>query len=192
MAAFRHPDRRALNTPELVTPSCREQDSGLCPALTIAPTRQALFMARTSIRLRGAAMKTEQLRWNAEGQWGQTTPDLAGEAQLVLVFGSGEALLHESSVPWLRQHFPQATVFGCSTAGEIHDTQVLDETIVATAVQFERTELQSGLVRIGTPAESFAAGATLASAIPHAGLRHGARRSTNVALRIASNPAPTP
>ncbi len=117
-------------------------------------------------------MKTEQLQWNATTQWGRTDPELAGEAQLVLVFGSGEALQHGSSVPWLRQHFPQAILFGCSTAGEIQDTRVLDETIVATAVQFERTELKTGLVRIGSPAESFAAGANLANAIPHAGLRH--------------------
>jgi len=36
-------------------------------------------------------------------------------------------------------------MIGCSTAGEIAGTEVLDDAIVATAIRFERTTIRTAL-----------------------------------------------
>jgi hypothetical protein len=66
---------------------------------------------------------------------------LTEPAQLVLVFGS-QPLLSEALISALRKRYPQACLFGCSTAGEIYGTQVFDETITATAIRFASTQVR--------------------------------------------------
>ncbi|MDE2491417.1 MAG: FIST C-terminal domain-containing protein [Elusimicrobia bacterium] len=117
-------------------------------------------------------MKTFQSRWTAGAGW---TPALGGglsRAQLVLVFGGGRTLEEASRLAELREAFPEARVFGCSTAGEILDTTVSDDTIAVTAVEFERTFLRGTRVRVGDPAESFSAGRRLSESLPGEGLTH--------------------
>jgi len=61
-------------------------------------------------------------------------------ANLVLAFG-GSGTVKGSSWQDLRLRHPNAIVLGCTTGGEIHGCDVLDETVSATAISFERTEL---------------------------------------------------
>jgi hypothetical protein len=66
----------------------------------------------------------------------------------------------------LRSAYPAAHLLGCSTAGEICGTRVTDDSLVATAVRFERTSLQTAKVDLREHTDSFAAGAALAAALP--------------------------
>jgi hypothetical protein len=117
-------------------------------------------------------MQTEQYSWKASSGWSCAGEPIVSDADLVLIFGDGAALGASGAIPWLRQRFPKALFFGCSTAGEILGTSVSDEHIVATAVHFDRTKLHTAQARVTSFEDSFATGQRLAQSIPHAGLRH--------------------
>lgn len=103
-------------------------------------------------------VKSEQGRWTKEAGWKQVSDSRVDRAHLVLVFGSRDALAGGAHVTELRQAFPGAHFVGCSTVGEILNTQVTDDSIVATALRFAGTTVKT--VEIGTDSapDSFAAG----------------------------------
>ena len=101
------------------------------------------------------AMRTEKRTWTSADGW-QTLRgggDLS-RAQLVLWFGSGSALDNRGQMQMLREWYPDASVIGCSTAGEIAGTSVLDDSIVATAMHFEHTRLRTTVESLRNAAES--------------------------------------
>lgn len=117
-----------------------------------------------------AAMKVEQRTWNLASGWNndQTNP----QSQLVLVFGSRSVLANPSHLKELRAAYPSAHFFGCSTAGEIAGTTVRDDTIVATAIQFEKTRFEIASTECQSPEDSRDAGIRLAHKLPLKGLVH--------------------
>ena len=50
----------------------------------------------------------------------------------------------------LRAAYLTAYILGCSTAGEIVDTQVTDGSLVATAIQFDHTQVQGNYIQMAT------------------------------------------
>jgi hypothetical protein len=132
-------------------------------------------MIHNSIRLRDWRMtvKIEQSGWTAARGWTPTTPGALGEsAQLVLVFGATALLRDSWRIHDIRQAYPRAHVLGCSTAGEICGTRVFDDSLVATAVHFEATQLQAAKIDLRDVPDSFRAGERLALALDHTGLVH--------------------
>jgi hypothetical protein len=118
-------------------------------------------------------MNVEQC-WSSEaGSWLPREPGGLGErANLVLVFGS-TGRLRDMDIAGLRPRYPKALIVGCSTAGEIHETRVSDESIVLTAVAFEHTRLQGTHIRMDEKGlDSRAAGMRLGSALEARGLAH--------------------
>lgn len=116
-------------------------------------------------------MRTSQSRWTKESGWrnlGQPVQD----PDLVLAFGGPGAVKDHEALADLRRRFPKARLLGCSTAGEILDTQVSDETIVATAVRFRDTQIETAETIVNSTEESFRAGEKLAKALPMRGLKH--------------------
>jgi hypothetical protein len=112
-------------------------------------------------------MKIEQQKWSAQNGWTSARGEsLGNSAQLVLVFSARSVLRQASTVQSLQGMYPSALVLGCSTAGEICGTQVSDETMVATAVWFEHTQLQWATVNLREAVTSFRAGELLAQALP--------------------------
>lgn len=61
---------------------------------------------------------------------------------------------------------------GCSTAGEIFDTQVLDSSLVITAIAFEKLEVKGAKVNIGEFESSLQAGLQLSRLLDKEGLTH--------------------
>ncbi len=98
--------------------------------------------------------------------------ELGDTAQLVLIFGSTARLQEPESFAAVRAAYPRAILFGCSTAGEICGTRVLDESLTLTAVQFERTGLRLAKVTVADAGCSRHAGESLAAGLPHEGLSH--------------------
>jgi hypothetical protein len=118
-------------------------------------------------------MKIEQSCWTADQGWTPTTPGALGEsAQLVLVFGATTLLGDSWRIHDMRQAYPRAHLLGCSTAGEICGTRVFDDSLVATAVHFEATQLQAAKIDLRDVPDSFRAGERLAVALDHTGLVH--------------------
>lgn len=121
-------------------------------------------------------MKLYQTQWTAATGWTPALNDPAhAAAQLVLVFGHPDALQNSGVNTGVRAAFPRAQIFGCSTAGEIADIQVADESLVVTAVTFAHTEVLGAQVRLADMRDSFAAGAELARRLPavHSGPQAG-------------------
>jgi len=115
-------------------------------------------------------MKIVQRRWSESSGWTEGTA--LPEATLVLLFGGTKQIAQAAWLAEVRAAYPKAHLFGCTTAGEIAGTRVYDDTLVATAVQFEHTRIELAQVRMVDVADSVEAGARLAAAVPHDGLRH--------------------
>jgi hypothetical protein len=96
----------------------------------------------------------------------------ADSVQLALVFGSTKLLEQEKHLQDIRESYPNAHVLGCSTAGEIAGTQVLDDSLVVTAVRFDHTNLAAAEVDLAEVANSRGAGRELAGRLDPRGLKH--------------------
>lgn len=90
--------------------------------------------------------------------------------QLVLVFGSNNLLSDTNHFLALQKEFPSAHIVMSSTAGEIADITVSDDTLSMIAVEFEKTKLKTASVQIGDENDSFGAGKSLGSAFDADGL----------------------
>jgi hypothetical protein len=124
------------------------------------------FNAHHALRL--ARMKTEQRMWTPDTGWRAATGvPLAQCAQLVLVFGGTAVLRDTCVVKQIREIYPTADILGCSTAGEICGTEVLDESLVATAIHFEHTQVRAAQVSLDANPDSHEAGERLGRALPH-------------------------
>lgn len=81
--------------------------------------------------------------------------------QLVLCFGNKDILTREPVYEMLRDKFPSALIASCSTSGEIFHTEVMDETLSVTAIEFKATKVIPHSVKIAHKEESFEAGKML-------------------------------
>ena len=116
-------------------------------------------------------MQIESVRWMPGDGW-NPRPDNLRDAQLVLVFASTSACARPELFDELTAAYPNAEIIGCSTAGEIFDTEVTDDSLSAAAIEFAGTTIACARVQIDGPTESFAAGAHLADALPKENLVH--------------------
>jgi hypothetical protein len=91
---------------------------------------------------------------------------------LAVLFGSPSVCRKPFLFEQIASAYPGAHTFGCSTAGEIFDTSVTDESLVVTAICFERSRCRGAKVRISGLEESFAVGRELAAQLDPVGLVH--------------------
>ncbi len=118
-------------------------------------------------------MKTEQRSWSQDRGWETVSSTLEGNApQVVFVFGGREAITTQEHFDTLVKTYPNSRILLCSTAGEILDTKVSYDSIVSTAVFFEKTELQFQQTVITQSMDSEAKGKELAQSLPKEGLVH--------------------
>ncbi len=119
-------------------------------------------------------MKIDQLTWNEVGvlDYSTTGIDTKGNANLILAFGGRSIVENQEWYQDLRDIYPSAKIISCSTAGEIIDTQVNDDTLVVTAIEFEKTPFHVHVVNNQDIAKSHDAGIELANAIDTNGLAH--------------------
>lgn len=118
-------------------------------------------------------MKLDQTRWRASTGWEPSPPGSLGDsAQLVIIFGSNSVLKDGSLSAQIRGAYPRAHLLGCSTAGEICGVQVTDESLVVTAVAFERTRIEGARAHISDLESSRDVGEELGRSLPKEGLVH--------------------
>ncbi len=116
-------------------------------------------------------MKIEKSRLtSARGRSVLPGSDSLSRADLVLYFGANHYLASENFFKGMRDTYPDAVIVGCSTAGEILGEDIDDNSVVATAVEFETTRVQSASLSLEPGASSFEAGAKLASQLAADGL----------------------
>jgi len=88
------------------------------------------------------------------------------------MFGATEHYRDGPLLSEIRRAYPEARLFGCSTAGEICGTEVTDHSMVVTAVHFERTFVRGAQVPLEGPEDSFSAGQRLAALLDPENLTH--------------------
>jgi hypothetical protein len=119
-------------------------------------------------------MKISQYIYQETSGWKHISGDATlGESQLLLVFGNRELLLSsQQQLRELHSTFPKAKLFGCSTAGEIIDQSVLENTLVATAVWFEKSQLAFHFLKLPSINECEDYGKLLVKSLIKPGLKH--------------------
>ena len=118
-------------------------------------------------------MKTEQMLWSQKEDWsGDINSGALKDAQLVLLFGPPSNLKNETLFKKIRQAYPHAYILSGSTAGEILKTHVYDNSLVATAIQFENTVVKSAHLEIKNRKDSLSIGEKLVRALDQEGLCH--------------------
>lgn len=106
-------------------------------------------------------MDVKQIHLRQQFQASDAAPLRAIRPNLLIVFGSTGYFADGQLGKALRQEFPQATVIGCSTAGEIAGTTGHDNTLVITAAALPGSMLHAEAVSIADGAASRASGAQL-------------------------------
>jgi hypothetical protein len=93
--------------------------------------------------------------------------------QLILAFGQREFLENSNVLQSLKDHYPEVVLAGCTTSGEIAGEKVFDESVVLTAVEFEKTKIASAVAKLSDVENpSKRAGIELATTLDHNNLKH--------------------
>lgn len=118
-------------------------------------------------------MKIKQRRWTANEGWMPDEPKTMEEpVHLVLVFGATAILSDPGHIQHLERVYPGAHIFGCSTAGEICGTNVLDNSLVVTAIHFDSTWIHGAKIKLDAVERSCDAGEQLAQSLKPEELVH--------------------
>lgn len=106
-------------------------------------------------------MRIEQRLLEASGQWRTPVTAPLADVQFVLVFGTRALLESPDAQAQLRRTYPGARLISAS-ALSISGDQVHDELIAVTAIHLEKSQVSFATTDIADPADSHAAGCTLA------------------------------
>lgn len=115
-------------------------------------------------------MRVATLTYAPARGW-ETSGTSVADPQVILWFAAPALARDPSVYESLRLRFPNATIAGCSTGGEIHNDEVLDGTAVAAAVRFERTTVRGFKIDVSADGDMKAAGCGIAAALAAPDLR---------------------
>src|ERR1700744_2121044 len=117
-------------------------------------------------------MKVEQRLWQSRHGWRTLGDEASRSPAIVLYFAAPGTLDDGARFAELRRFYPEAALIGCTTGGEIAEIDVHDGSVIATAIEFDSTEVKFA-VDIAVPGRSsFEIGARLGAALPSQGLRN--------------------
>lgn len=115
-------------------------------------------------------MKTKQHHF-FNNTWKDYPSDLKAEkCQLVLAFGSRIQIVKPEVFAHLKALYPIADIIFSSTAGEIIDDMVFDDSVVITAIEFEKTTVKVVETNISEHANSYETGNFLVKELEQDGL----------------------
>ena len=103
-------------------------------------------------------MKIDQLQYYSEQFIGDSK--LGDSAQWVLIFGDGKLIRDRQIFDKIRSKYPKAYLMGCSTAGEICGSSANSNSIVITAIEFEKStiDFKSYSIISGSSRDSYEVG----------------------------------
>lgn len=118
-------------------------------------------------------MKTVQAGYTPQQGWQYVNKKQPLNNPLVFVFGSRLLLEDDSVFSQIQQEFPYKDIVYVSTAGEIQDDKVHDESVTVTAIEFEKSTFSIVTGRLeehgGNPT---ALAKSLGCSLPVEGLKH--------------------
>ena len=92
-------------------------------------------------------MKVQQVSLQ-QGNWLEDISILNIEANIFLLFVSPDFNSKKEVLDFINNKYPKATIIGCSTAGEISDVTVKDETISLTAIKMDKVTCKKASIEI--------------------------------------------
>jgi len=101
-----------------------------------------------------------------------TTIEMGFVPEIILLFVSPGYSKISTFLELLTEQFPDATIAGCSTSGEIIETRVEDNTIVLNAISFDKAEHRVAKRNISSADSSMLIGKELIKEIYNEELRH--------------------
>ena len=116
-------------------------------------------------------MRLSQSNWTPADGWNHQGAGPIADAQLVLVFGKRALLQRADVLAEIQARHPAALITGCSTAGEIAGSRVLDDSVVVTAIRFDRTRVRQAAADVSIEG-SRASGRSLAEQLADPQLGH--------------------
>ncbi|MGA3305698.1 MAG: FIST N-terminal domain-containing protein [Stellaceae bacterium] len=117
-------------------------------------------------------MQLEQRIWLPRDGWRILNSDGPIAPALVIFFAAPGTTDDGARFNELKSFYPAASIIGCTTGGEISETDVHDGSIIATAIAFKHAGLVFAETSIGgEERNSFDAGVRLGRGLPRQGLR---------------------
>lgn len=116
-------------------------------------------------------MKVFQTKWSPGTGW---TPSLPADNDVTIafIFGSRSILSESPIINDLKSFYAEAIIIGCSTSGEIFGSEVKSDSLVLTAVSFEKTSARLSVADCPSSDKSFSAGNELAGQLASDDLQH--------------------
>lgn len=101
-----------------------------------------------------------------QGAWSEPLDaTLDSNNTLVIVFGTSKKEIVDKPVQELLHHFPNSKIVGASTAGEILQDELLEESTVVAVMQFENSRVEIATQSLSHVDESYSSGARMANAL---------------------------
>ncbi|WP_320018560.1 FIST N-terminal domain-containing protein [Labilibaculum manganireducens] len=91
---------------------------------------------------------------------------------LLFIFGDGELMCEKEFKSTIKNSFPDAMIFGCSSSGEISGLEVFEKSISIAAVKFSSTKLRIESVDLTKYKNDIECGEKLCEKFPQKGLKH--------------------
>lgn len=113
-------------------------------------------------------MNIDQAKYTTATGWqlSKNQIDLERNCHVVLAFGNRHLISDEAVFNSIRKKYSSAHILICSTSGEISGTEVNDDTITLTAIQFDNTVVRAASINIkDIENNSYDAGKHLATAL---------------------------
>ena len=97
----------------------------------------------------GANMKLSLHQYTSASGWDrEPDPKLDSPQTLLLFFASPEREQVDDVLHALQSQFPHSIMFGCSSAGEIYQEEINDQSISLAIVRFEQTPIRLAVEEI--------------------------------------------
>jgi len=118
-------------------------------------------------------MKNTQAKYTVKNGWSNMPNPEEWDTEKTLIFAFSSPGFYENSLPLreLKQKFPQSTIIGCSTSGEIQGPQLSDESIVVNFTKFVRARFKTAIAKLNSAEDSFLVGKVLSVQVNAADLR---------------------
>lgn len=117
-------------------------------------------------------MELATLSWAPRTGWSAPVPaQMDGPGTVVILFGAADPGAMADPIAALRSSLPQSRMIGCSTAGEIHGSEVTDDSLTVAIVRFARSTQAIVAEPVASSAESCDVGERLAARLAGPDLR---------------------
>lgn len=117
-------------------------------------------------------MKILELQWTESKAWSENFEQIAIKPQLVMFFTSLAKVHIEACCQELRKKFPESTLVGCTSSGEVFSDDVYEDTFSAVLLEFGSSRVELATVMMEDDVNSsFEAGKMLGTQLTKDGLR---------------------